>query len=367
MCNIVLISKNTKPCPKSTNRRYIKMRYVCLDTNIFIACALLTGREHIPEHLQSFKMTVENHDIKFLLPEIIESEFEGILEEKKKEITKQLKELQETIGNKNLISSHDENKLQEEIRELKKNREESLEETQKYIEELFSHSNCIKIPLTSEILVKSYIRQIRNLKPFIKEDYSKNRPLPIDADCVIIESLKEYLIEHSSSDDVLYFCAIDSDFYKNDSPHPDIEDELHLQLYMFKNLSELLESLGEEISEQEKEQLSKVQERITMPMEQMRQIQEALQEIVRKQIQLKDFSLPQDKFQQLHDAMQMSLPQDRIQQLYDAMQMSLPKDRIQQIYDAMSQFQQLHEESEEGEEKEQDENDNNENKSENEG
>lgn len=218
------------------------MKYICLDTNVLLGCALINEAKQKPEHLEGLRNAMQIEDVQLLMPEVIINEFESRIKEKKEEIENNIKHFGSYIKNSSL-SENDYNDLFLVIDGLIQRHNELISRVREHIEFIFQSAKCHKILLDSNILVKSYIRQISKKRPFNEGKYSKNRIMPISIDCVIIESLIHFLNLMNDSANILCFCSGDKDFYENESYrdlHPDIKNAIPVKVNAYRYLPNLL-------------------------------------------------------------------------------------------------------------------------------
>ena len=230
------------------------MKYIFIDTNIYIYCALITKGNYTTQTIDALNRAINTKQTKLLMPEIIKLEFEkkanNILENDViSNINKVKKEIQnisfpEYLGEeKSQIEKKIDKLLQERIENLKR-------VSNKIIKDIEENQNTILIDLTSEIFLKAYKRALRGDKPYSGQICNNcgNMEYPINADCIIIESLINYLKNTKiSENDELIFCSNNTrDFAEFNQEekihylHKDIKKDINLNVKYYNNLPELL-------------------------------------------------------------------------------------------------------------------------------
>jgi len=228
------------------------MKYVFIDTNIFIYCTLLMKRGHNPTALNRLREIIEQNEARLLLPEMVELEYEGQIEHVHQDVRKEINSLAKTIQSVSVpdFLKDDKKKLEKITEDMQKTREENKSHAQKEILKIFNHQNVVRIPLNNEILINGIRRVSLGKKP------SKHQPCiecgglrhPIDNDSIIIESLI-FQLNHLKIDkpDILYFCSDNrKDFayfnkeVNNHQLHEEIDNDLPITTRYFHSLETLL-------------------------------------------------------------------------------------------------------------------------------
>lgn len=217
------------------------MKFILIDTNIFIFCALLTKEGHDFDVISKLTDTLKKDKAKLLLPEIIEIEYFKKLDEifaqnreAIKSLKKQIKEfllLYLAINKQDILSTFDQ--------VLDKQRKNKILVNDK-LRALFTSIDVIHIPLTSDILLNAYKRVLKGIKPF-------NRKYPshlLNADCIIIESLLAFLKDNRKINKLLFCSDNYTDFAKKDIKtyiiHPDIAKDFQCEISYYRTPHELM-------------------------------------------------------------------------------------------------------------------------------
>ena len=230
------------------------MKYIFIDTNIYIYCALITKGNYTTKTIDSLNREINTNNTKLLMPEIIKLEFEkkakNIFEnEVSNDIKKIKKKIQEISFPEYL--GEEKSKIEKNIDDLLEKRRKNLKRvSENIIKDIGENKNTIILELTNDIFFKSYKRALKGEKPYTGKICSQcgNMENVINADCIIIESLLEYFKNQDlNEDDELIFCSNNTkDFATFNSEtnkhelHKDIEEQLKLKVKYYNNLPDLL-------------------------------------------------------------------------------------------------------------------------------
>lgn len=231
------------------------IKYLCIDTNIFIQCCLLEIKEGDDfQAIDALLKSLNEGSLKLLLPEVVDLEFYRKLEEKTEKIQKQINKYKEEINKDNELDEKVRKDIIESLCEIIEVRLTNKEKVKEKVKEIFSHRNTIKsgLEITPESLVESYKHFLIREKPC-----KKDTKYLIEADCLIIQILKTFFKD--KSDYEFYFCSLNSsdfveenisDKVKNENPlmHKDISKHFNHIEYRANVLTLLKEKFNAEIS-----------------------------------------------------------------------------------------------------------------------
>lgn len=214
------------------------MRYVMMDTNIFID--MIIDRKHnvSGELVESFIKLLDFDEIKLLVPAIVVHETNKHLEEQLAEVGKKIKTAIKSLEDIYGINGYEINGL--EIKEYKSNSRKQLTELhEKYeknktdylkgikatITKIFEHPNCIIIEDTEQLRSLCLQRRIYKRAPF---HYEKKESY---ADGLIVETLLHLLdyIALREKDNITFVTGNTSDFSRRNQKkklHEDIYEDL---------------------------------------------------------------------------------------------------------------------------------------------
>jgi hypothetical protein len=229
------------------------MKLLLIDTNIFV-CFFEQGLSFDtsstfkqPEELsilEKLLKKLEQDKIKLLLPEIIIIETKRMKKVKIKELDDLYKtaflKIQETNSQKKYLSSTAQEKIKKSLDEICKEEKESIEKAWNVFEQISKHKNTDIIKINEAILIESCKRAFSGKKP-----YDKNLPKTIQADCLVIESVKLYLSLNKIENYDMYLCTFDDDFYEDEKKtklSEDITSELKIKDFSI-GLQEMMKKL----------------------------------------------------------------------------------------------------------------------------
>ena len=228
-------------------------KYLCVDTNIFIQCCLLEIDGDDLGVLNNLHKLLNEGKVKLLLPEVIRLEFYRVLDEKINSLVNQIGKHKGNI-NSDSFDKKIKKDLIIKLDEYTEQKKQVAEKVKKEVESIFSHANTIQkgLEITPDVLVGGYKMFLKGVKP-LKQSVPEKREMVFQQDCMIIESLKEFLKDKPSYK--FYFCSQNkSDFSKNSSRgkieiHKDISEHFaHIKYY---------ENLGEFLNKEMKTKLSR--------------------------------------------------------------------------------------------------------------
>ena len=150
------------------------MKYLFIDTNNFVACALLIKPNHSPTTIKKLKELLDKNEIKLILPEIVEIEFLRVVDYELLKIERLVKSFKKNVIdfgkaiNENLASFLGTNKKNfiKSINSIYEKRQISSKLGKNIIKSLFEEKNTIKIPLTHEIFTNAFKRALGGKKPY---------------------------------------------------------------------------------------------------------------------------------------------------------------------------------------------------------
>jgi len=221
------------------------MKQIFIDTNILIFCALMTKEGHDSEIISSLTELLTRGKAEIILPEVVELEYYRKNNEVFNQVKSSISRLRDEINKltfPNYIGA-EKKLIIEYLTQLIDDRESNKLNVTAALDNLFKHSNVKKIALTPEIVLNAYRRSARGLKPF----NIKNTFQGVNADCLIVESIKKYY-ENNKTDE-LFFCSNNtSDFALIEDPngacalHPDIKKDISFEVTYYSSLVDLLKN-----------------------------------------------------------------------------------------------------------------------------
>lgn len=218
------------------------MKYLCIDTNIYVQCCLLELEGDDINALTKLHTLLNKSKIKLLLPEIVELEFYRVLESKSIILKKKVGSYKEVINKDGSLDKKIKNDLINKLGECINEREKNKEKVKKEIREIFSNEVGIikdELKIKPEHIVDAYKLFLAGKKP------SKSNNQVVQADCLIIEILADYFKDKKGYE--LFFCSRNKEDFalilgKEDKKikiHPEISKRFkHIEYYT--NLYQLL-------------------------------------------------------------------------------------------------------------------------------
>jgi len=235
-------------------RRRAKLKYLFIDTNIYIYCALITKGNYTTQTIDALNKAINTNNTKLLMPEIIKLEFEkkarSIFEN---EVSNNINKLKKEIQNISFPDylGDEKSKIEKNIDNLLEKRRNNLKRvSDSIIKDIEENKNTVVLNLTNEIFLKSYKRAIKGEKPYNGKFCSQcgNMEYSINADCIIVESIVDYLDTIKiNNEDELIFCsnntkdfAVFNKITNKHELHEDIKKQIKLKVKYYNNLPDLL-------------------------------------------------------------------------------------------------------------------------------
>ncbi|MCF8890427.1 PIN domain-containing protein [Priestia megaterium] len=236
------------------------MKYLMIDTNIYIDMVVARNQDHKPESYNHLLKLLDYGEIRVLIPKIVITEVFRHIDNEIDKIGQGIKHIKSTINGFYWVNSNEEiEQFNEKLKPVKKginglideferSKNKYKENSRNLFNKLFNHNNTIIINETEDIVFKATQRKIHKLRPF---HYGKDKDSM--ADSIIIETLINIKDLMTFDDDVIYFISRNpSDFSKNEKEgkdllHKDIKlslvekeiiDQVHYRLLFTKTLLE---------------------------------------------------------------------------------------------------------------------------------
>lgn len=230
------------------------MKYIFIDTNIYIYCALITKGNYTTQTLDTLNNILNRSNSKLLMPEVIKLEFEkkanSIFENDVSGNINRLKKEIQNISFPDYLGEEKKN-IEDNIENLLESRRKNLERvSNNLIKDITNNTNTILIELCNDIFLRAYKRALIGEKPSNKQictNYGKSEYM-INADCMIIESIIDYFKKIKiNPDDELLFCSNNTKdfaiFDQNNNTHKlhdDIQKDIGINVKYYNNLPDLL-------------------------------------------------------------------------------------------------------------------------------
>lgn len=236
------------------------MKYIFLDTNIYIVSAISTQSEHKIESLEKLKHPLKAKKAELLVPEIVKIEFERKVNDLNQNIKTALEKLEETIKKSKFhelpILEEEKIKLSKTVKDIRYEKENKSERMTKEIKELFSSIDVKEIPLDSDIFMKAYIRCIKRERPFksrdinkLENDFNIMQGVSWLSDSLIVESIIRACERMNKDKDSLIFCSNNIEDFASPGTdqsthilHKDIQKDIPVEIKFYRYLPDMLKS-----------------------------------------------------------------------------------------------------------------------------
>ena len=229
------------------------MKYIFIDTNIYIYCALITKGNYTTQTIDSLNQCLKMNNVKLIMPEVVKMEFfKKAYNTFENDVMNNIAKLKKEIQNISFPDylGEDKAKIENNIDRLLEERKRNLERVSNNIlNDIITNPNTILIELTNDIFLKAYKRALSGEKPYNQQVCSScnNSEYIINADCMIIESIIDYFDNiYINEDDILIFCSNNTKdfavFNKDKNIHEldgAIRNTLKIKVKYYNNLPEL--------------------------------------------------------------------------------------------------------------------------------
>ena len=250
------------------------MKYIFIDTNIYIYCALITKGNYTTQTIDALNKAINTDNTKLLMPEIIKLEFakkaNNIFEN---EVSNNINKLKKEIQNISFPDylGDEKSKIENSIDNLLEKRRANLKRvSDNIIKDIEANKNTIVLNLTNEIFLQAYKRALKGDKPYNVKTCNQcgNMEYVINADCIIIESIIDYFNNIKiKKEDELIFCsnntkdfAIFNETTNKHELHEDIKKQIKLKVKYYNNLPHLLkEEFESEIDNLEVKEIKNIE------------------------------------------------------------------------------------------------------------
>jgi hypothetical protein len=244
------------------------VKYLFIDTNNFMACALLTESGHTPQTIDQLINLLDGNQINLVLPEIVEIEFFREVDLELSKVEKHVKGLKDLIDtNFPTYLKPDKDQFMTSAQDIYSKRKASSQAAKAKLTSLFGRQNVIKTPLSPKIFIDAYKRAMSGKKPSKTKYCSECGAIKqrIDADCMIFESILS--IKSEFEDNELIFCSANKEDFalydkKQDKHflHPDIvacfSQKTEIKYYI-KLVDALKAEFNKTVNREEKEKINK--------------------------------------------------------------------------------------------------------------
>ena len=232
------------------------MKYIFIDTNIYIYCALITKGNYTTQTIDALYKEINRSNKKLIMPEIIKLEFDkkanDIFEN---DVVNNINKLKKEIQNISFPDylGEEKNKIEKNINNLIEKRRKNLKRvSDSIIKDIEENSNTILLNLTNDIFLQAYKRSLRGDKPYNGRTCVAcgNQEYVINADCIIIESIIDFFKNMKNTiNDELIFCSNNTKDFATFNETKKIHElnenickEIGIKVRYYNNLPDLLEN-----------------------------------------------------------------------------------------------------------------------------
>ena len=240
------------------------MKYVFLDTCIYVACSLINKEGARPELLVALSDSIKRAGSQLLMPEVVLHEYRRSVDRELSRLATDIERF--TGGGNTLAASEDQRKLNEFLAKLRRDREKAAALARGFVEQLPDDPSSVRsLSLTPEVLTAATLISLRGAKPSWRakavEDDSRTaaRGL-VEVDCLIVSTLADFARSAELGEgDLLLFCTDNrKDFALMDQErqapaiHPDIRSLFACPVRYYARLEDLLvEEFDAKVPEQD--------------------------------------------------------------------------------------------------------------------
>lgn len=190
------------------------MKYVFIDTNIYLYCSLGSYGEHEPTLLKAIADVVNHSDACLLVPETVRREYEHQMKTKVDDYDRQAQEAL-AEAKKKLPAPPDRERVTAVIDDIRRERRESAAKAQEYFADLMKDGKTVGLPLDGDTVARALGYSISGQAPSKgktardRADASEKEPgFVVEPDCLIVASVARYLQAQGAGDqDELYICT----------------------------------------------------------------------------------------------------------------------------------------------------------------
>ena len=210
--------------------------YVFLDTNIYVTCALMQKSGHDHRLIGKLAEALGSKGAILIVPEVVEAELERNFVVTLKYMREALKTYSAEVGtavsdlkkhrplkkpDKELDDALDEAELSfQRVNDLLRHRvgerKDSLDQARRAVRKLFKSALCQVAPLTPVAMTRAMVSTLRGesvrlaqLRAQSDKDAALRFRYGLEGDCLILESLSEFIQDKAGNDDQLLFCSDD--------------------------------------------------------------------------------------------------------------------------------------------------------------
>lgn len=197
------------------------MKYLFIDTNNFINCALEIEIEKALEIINKLEHLLDSGKTELLVPEIVELEIFRVIDYRLSKIKEYKNNLKTVVQQFPLFAGKDKeyfikdmNKVFNNMDEVLIKRKQSSDRVKQLIKTIFSGKHIIRISLTPEIFLRAIKRAFADKKPYkyIRCPECNELKNIINNDCLIFESIISKMKELGKNNQLIFCSTNTEDF-----------------------------------------------------------------------------------------------------------------------------------------------------------
>jgi hypothetical protein len=169
------------------------MKYVVVDTNEYLSCAIIEQHGRDATLIEKLRDGIRRADANLLVPNVIELELNRELRDRLAAFEQKVRQVQDKVKKGDLVRDFtdvERERLSKLMGTYIATRSQNARQVSTLLDSLFSSDRAVRIQTTGDVLARAYERGLQGRKPFTWE---RENPQPLNADCVIIETVRAYL------------------------------------------------------------------------------------------------------------------------------------------------------------------------------
>lgn len=190
------------------------MKYLVIDTNIYLFCSFGTRDNYEPELLRRIKGVLDQPDVCLLVPEVVELEYRRNVRSQADQYEKSVEAAAKSASDA-LMAQADRTAIDAEFVRIKRERREATDLAQHYFAEILEHANTCSVEIVGEDVARALALSIAGARPSkgktasVRADVGEGDPgYAIEPDCLIVTCVARQLREAgANAGDTVIFCS----------------------------------------------------------------------------------------------------------------------------------------------------------------
>jgi len=190
------------------------VKYLLIDTNIYLFCSFGTRDNYEPELLSRIKALLEQPGVCLLVPEVVELEY-------RRNVERQAKQYEDSVDAATeaavavLRAQADKTAITSQCAQIKRDRRDATKLAQRYFEDILASPNSSRVPIDPSDVSRALAISVAGDKPskgktaHERADIGEKEPgYAIEPDCLIVTSVARALKEQGATPgDILLICS----------------------------------------------------------------------------------------------------------------------------------------------------------------